>query len=343
MADKKTHDDHIQPDLSKPSTPQEYLRLFFSGFAMGASDIVPGVSGGTMAFILGVYETLLNAIKSYSLSGLQNVLAFFGAKHKVEYKPTFMELADGFYIRFLIPLGLGLLTAVVLLSGLLEGWIATQPTFIFSFFAGLIIASVLAIGYKVEWGVIPVIALIVGTIVAYFITNPELGTLGDAMGHGPLALFISGAIAICAMILPGISGSFILLVLGQYEFVLGAVSDRDIVSIFFVGIGAVLGLAIFSRFLSWLLKRYEHPTIALLVGFMIGSMRLIYYRATHLIDEETEIATQLILDTSQIAMAIGLVFVGFMLVTVLDHMQSRANPLFTMFSNKRDTVTATGD
>src|SRR5690606_32761430 len=146
-----------------------------------------------------------------------------------EEKPTGLALIDRVYLRFLIPLGVGLLLAIILLSGLLEGLLLNQPTYIFAFFAGLIIASVLAIGYKVKWCLVPVISLIIGAIIAYLITNPELGTLGDSFGHSPLVLFVSGAIAICAMILPGISGSFILLVLGQYDFVLGAVKDRDIV------------------------------------------------------------------------------------------------------------------
>ena len=230
-----------------------------------------------------------------------------------------------------------------MLSSLLEGLIAEQPTYIFAFFAGLIIASVVAIGYKVKWGVVPVITLIIGTVVAYLVTNPALGTLGESFGHGPLVLFVSGAIAICAMILPGISGSFILLVLGQYEYVLGAVKERDILSLIYVAAGAAIGILAFSRVLSWLLRKYEHPTIALLVGFMLGSMRLIYYRATHLVDEETGIATQLNLETNQILIAAGLALVGFIVVTVLDHMQSRSNPILAIFDRKATTVPATGD
>lgn len=319
----------MQPDLSQPSTPMEYLRIVLSGFAMGASDIVPGVSGGTMAFILGIYETLINGIKSFNLSALQMALTFFTSDDKE--KPSFMEIVDHLHLRFLIALAIGLVTAIVLLSGLLEGLIAEQPTYIFSFFAGLIIASVVAIGYKVQWGVVPVITLIIGTIIAFFVTDPALGTLGDSFGHAPLVLFLSGMIAICAMILPGISGSFILLVLGQYEFILGAVKDRDIVSIIYVGLGAVIGILAFSRVLSWLLSKYEHPTIALLVGFMVGSMRLIYYRATNLVDEETEVVTTLNLDSTQIMIAIGFVVLGFAVVTVIDHMQSRANPVLAIF------------
>ncbi|MGJ3239754.1 MAG: DUF368 domain-containing protein [Anaerolineae bacterium] len=341
MAHENQQSVDLQPDLSRPSSVREYARIAFSGFAMGASDIVPGVSGGTMAFILGIYETLINAIKSFNVTAIQKVLAFFNAEG--HDKPTLMQILDHLHLRFLLPLAIGLLTAIVLLSSLLEGLITNQPTYIFAFFGGLIIASVIAIGYKVKWGIVTIITLIIGTLIAYFVTNPALGTLGDSFGHGPLVLFLSGAIAICAMILPGISGSFILLVLGQYEFVLGAVRERDIVSLLFVAVGAGIGILLFSRILSWLLRKYEHPTIALLVGFMVGSMRLIYYRATHLIDEETEIVTQLTLNTNQIVIALALAFLGFLIVSVLDHLQSRANPLLLPFDRKARFNLASGD
>lgn len=334
-------DIEMLPDLSRPRTPLEYLRILFSGFAMGASDIVPGVSGGTMAFILGIYETLINGIKSFNLDALQMALAFFTGKN--DEKPSLMEIVDHLHLRFLIALAIGLLTAIVLLSSLLEGLIVNQPTYIFAFFAGLIIASVIAIGYKVKWGATSFVTLIIGTVIAYIITNPALGTLGDSFGHAPLVLFFSGMIAICAMILPGISGSFILLILGQYDFVLGAVKDRDIVSLIFVALGAGIGILAFSRVLSWLLDKYEHPTIALLVGFMLGSMRLIYFRATNLIDEETGVVTSLNLDSTQIMLAIILIIVGFIVVTVIDHMQSRANPILSIFDKNSASVPATGD
>lgn len=342
MAEKTKNDEGLQADLSRPSTPGQYLRLFLSGFAMGASDIVPGVSGGTMAFILGIYETLINGIKSFNLDAAKMALLFFRARDE-QKKPTIMEIIDHLHIRFLIPLGLGLLTAVILLSSLLEDLIVNEPTYIFAFFGGLIIASVIAIGFKVKWSVIPVITLLIGTAIAFFVTNPELGTLGDTFGHGSLVLFISGAIAICAMILPGISGSFILLVLGQYQFVLNAVDERDILSLIYVALGALVGILAFSRILSWLLKKFEHPTIALLVGFMVGSMRLILYRASNLVDEDTLEATPVDLTTTTIVIAIGIAIVGFIIVTVLDHMQSRSNPILAIFDKNANTVTATGD
>ena len=207
----------------------------------------------------------------------------------------------------------------------------------------MIIASVIAIGFKVKWGVVPIISLIIGTVIAFVITNPELGTLGDTFGHGPVVLFISGAIAICAMILPGISGSFILLILGQYQYVLNAVSERDILSLIYVALGAMVGILAFSRVLSWLLRKFEHPTVALLVGFMAGSMRLIVYRSTNMVDEETLVATPLTLETNQILIAIGLSLVGFVIVTVLDHMQSRSNPILAIFDKNASAATATGD
>lgn len=337
MADTAKHDDQqIMSDLSKPKTPMEYLRLFFSGFAMGASDIVPGVSGGTMAFILGIYETLIDAIKSFNFDALGLFLSFLrpeGEKRKV----GFMDVVDHMHFRFLIPLGLGLITAIVALSSLLEGWIETSPTFVFAFFGGLIIASVIAIGAKVRWNAVAGVSLVVGIVAAFLITNPALGTLGDVIGHGPLALFISGAIAICAMILPGISGSFILLILGQYEFILGAVRGRDIMSLVFVAAGAAIGILIFSRILSWLLHRYENSTIALLVGFMVGSMRLIIYRMSVAITESEageEVVTAVEIDSTLLLGALGFTIVGFLIVSAIDHLQSRSNPLFSIFRSR---------
>jgi len=321
--EQPTHNDHIMSDLSKPKTPSEYARLFGTGFAMGAADIVPGVSGGTMALIMGVYETLINAIKSFNLDAIKLALGF-KIKDLLEHVPY----------RFLITLGLGLLTAVLALSSILHDLLETESTsaFVFAFFAGLIVASILAIGLKVKWNGTAIGAFIVGTIVAFFIVG--LPTLGDQLGHAPPVLLLSGMIAICAMILPGISGSFILLILGQYEFVLNAVRSFDIVSIMSVAVGAVIGLLGFSRVLSWLLKNYENSTIAVLVGFMLGSLRLIFHRMVYFVDAETEIETFIPLDATQIIIAIVIGFIGFLLVSFLDHLQTGDNPVFRMFWNK---------
>ena len=342
MAEEK-HSELMQ-DLSKPATPLEYLRLYLTGFSMGAADIVPGVSGGTMAFILGIYETLLNAIKSFNFTAIKMALGLLQPAPTTGEKPTLMGVVDYLHIRFLIPLGLGLLSAIFLLSGLLERWLETQPTYVFAFFAGLIIASVISVGLKVKWSITAIVALLIGGGIAYVITNPQIGTFGDTFGHGPLALFVSGAIAICAMILPGISGSFILYILGQYRFVLSAVNDRDFVSLFFVAAGCAVGIVFFARFLKWLLARYETPTIALLVGFMVGSMRLIIFSMTHYreeVENAAPIFTPIDLTSTQIGIAIAFALIGFLLVSFLDHLQTRNNPVFRIFMGGKSAVPVT--
>lgn len=315
------HDEPIMRDLSHPKSLWEYVRLFFSGFAMGAADVVPGVSGGTMAFILGVYETLIDAIKSFNLQALKLALGMKFGELLNEHIP----------IRFLIALGLGILTAVFTLASILEGALENSPTYVFAFFAGLILASIIAVGAKVEWSLGAIVALVIGAVVAFVIVGMD--SLGDQFGHTPPILFVSGMIAICAMILPGISGSFILLILGQYDFILGAVKDRDFVSIISVGLGAVLGIMIFSRILSWLLKHYENVTIAVLVGFMAGSLRLIVHRMVNAVTEVDgqQIWSSIELDGGMIAIVVVLIVIGFIIVTAIDHAQSRSNPVLRLF------------
>jgi len=335
MSEQAQYDQEILPDLSKPQTIGHYARLFFSGFAMGAADIVPGVSGGTMAFILGVYETLINAIKSFNLDaarmGLQLLHPTEPTEEEQGAQNRIMVLLDHLHLRFLIALGGGILAAIIILASALEHLLQTQPTYVFAFFGGLIIASVVAIGLKVRWTFNALVALVIGAIAAFIIVG--LPSFGGTFGHGPLVLFISGAIAICAMILPGISGSFILLILGQYDFVLGSVKDRDIVSLIFVALGASVGILIFSRILSWLLKRYENTTVAVLVGFMLGSLRLIIHRAQFPVNENNvEYAIEI--GASQVAIALVIALAGFVLVSFIDHLQNRSNPVFRLFDAK---------
>jgi len=319
----KNDDGRLGTDLSNPQTPMEYLRLFFTGFAMGASDIVPGVSGGTMAFILGVYETLINAIKSFNIDAIRLGLSF-----KIK------ELLEHVSFKFLVALGLGLLVAVVTLSGFLSG-VMDDPQgriLLFAFFFGLVLASIVTVGEKVRWSTRPILMFIVGTVVAFIIVNvvPSEGN------HSPPVLFISGMIAITAMILPGISGSFMLLIMGQYDYVLTAVSDRDLPPIIFVGLGAVVGIIAFSRVLSFLLARYYDMTVALLVGFMAGSLWKIYPWKECIASDldrhgdfrcltEQNVVPEFA--SSQFLIAIVLLILGFLLVNVLDHLQSNRNPV----------------
>ncbi len=304
-------------DLSRPRTPRQFIRLLLTGFAMGASDIVPGVSGGTMAFILGIYETLLDAIKSFNLDAIKLALGF-----------KFKQLFEAIPFGFLIAVGLGILSAIFLLSNALGTLLETHSDFVFAFFAGLVLASILAIGSKIRWNGATLATMIIFAVLAFVIVGAN--PLQDAE-HTPLVLFFSGMVAIMAMILPGISGSFILLLLGQYKFVLDAVRGLDVVSIASLGIGCVVGIVGFSRVLSWLLKHYEQVTVAALVGFMVGSLRKIWEGAPegttpiqgmNLVFERTP---------AEIVVALALLVIGFLLVSLLDHLQSGKNPVFVLF------------
>jgi putative membrane protein len=296
-------------DFSKPKTPSEFLRIYLSGAAMGAADIVPGVSGGTMAFILGIYETLLNAIKSFNLDAIRMALKF-------DFKSLFAHIPLG----FLMALGLGIGTSILVMSSLLHDWLEHYPTFVFAFFGGLIIASIVAIGAKIKWNGASLMALVIAAIGAFILVGLAPSENAD---HGPITLFLSGTVAIMAMILPGISGSFILLLLGQYQFVLSAVKSLDIVSIGSLALGCVVGILGFSRILSWLLRHHENVTVATLVGFMIGSLRTIWDRALTVTPE----SRLQVIGTSEILIMLALVAAGFVIVSVLDHLQSGRNPI----------------
>lgn len=307
-----------EQNLGRPRTPKEYLRLYLTGFAMGTADIIPGVSGGTIAFIMGIYDTLVDAIKSFNLDAIRLVFA-----------RKFAAAVDHVSLRFLIALGLGILTAVLLLSNLLGTLLETQPTFVFAFFGGLVLASIVAVSSQVHWTSTALVALVIGAILGFIITG--LDALDPTrVPHDYLTLFVSGAIAIVAMILPGISGSFILLVLGQYQYVLDAVRNRDIVSVFVVALGCLVGILTFSRILSYLLHHYRAPTLAVLIGFMIGSLRELWEQAVYQKNPVTEMLDFSLPRTftaSDILISVLLIFTGFVVVSLLDHVSGGNNPV----------------
>ncbi|MYD08508.1 MAG: DUF368 domain-containing protein [Chloroflexi bacterium] len=311
-------------DSARPRTLVEYLRLFLTGFAMGAADIVPGVSGGTMAFILGVYEQLINAIKSFNLDAIRMLLQL-----------KIGELLDYVSIRFLLALGLGLASAILLLSSFLSCTMDDPggKVLLFAFFFGLVLASILTIGIRVSWSASAVAIFAAGAAVAFIIVN----IVPAEADHSAPTLFVSGMIAITAMILPGISGSFMLLIMGQYDYVLTAVSNRDLPPIIIVGLGAVVGIILFSRVLSHLLKHYYNLTVALLVGFMAGSLWKIYpWKACLESDLDRHGDFRCLIErnvapdanSENFALAIILLIAGFLLVNLLDHLQSRDNLIF---------------
>lgn len=240
---------------------KHYLYVAFSGLTMGAADVVPGVSGGTMAFIMGIYEELVDALKTFNWRLLLMLLRL-----------RFREAVAAVPWRFLVVLGAGIAAAVLVLAGPV-GWLLDHhPAPLFAFFLGLVLASIVTVAARLRWSVTAVLCLLLGTMAAWWL----VGLVPGDMPHDALTLFLSGAAAITAMMLPGISGSFILLVLGQYEFTIDAVRDRDFLAILPLATGAICGILPFVRILSWLLRRHHQITIALLVGFMAGSLRKVW-------------------------------------------------------------------
>ena len=238
------------------------LLLFLKGVGMGTADVVPGVSGGTIALITGIYERLLSAIKSVDAEALK-FISKFQIKH-------FWKHIDG---NFLLVLLAGIATSIITLAKVVTYLLDTYPIQLWSFFFGLIIISAILVLRNVKsWNLGKVLSLIVGDIIAYMITEATPA----ATPEGLWFIFLSGAIAICAMILPGISGSFILLIMGKYEFIFNALNDRDIPVILTFMAGCVVGLLSFSRVISWLFKKYHDIAIALLSGFMLGSLNKVW-------------------------------------------------------------------
>jgi putative membrane protein len=243
-------------------TKKSFLGITFRGLAMGAADVVPGVSGGTIAFITGIYEELIDTISGVNLSLLKTL--------KNDGLKSFWKQLNG---NFLVALFLGIGISIVSLAKVISYLLETHPILVWSFFFGLVLASIHLVGKQVKkWNVSTAIAFILGTGIAFWITILPPMQQADANWY----IFISGVIAICAMILPGISGSFILLLLGSYQTILNAVKEFDIPKIVIFASGAVVGLMSFSHLLKWMFKKFENLTIALLAGFLLGSLNKLW-------------------------------------------------------------------
>ena len=241
----------------------EYIVISLKGMAMGAADVVPGVSGGTIAFISGIYEELLTSISSINFSTLK---LFKTGGVKAVWKAI-----NG---SFLLALGIGIFTSIVSLAKLISWLLENKPIMVWSFFFGLVLASILYIGKQItRWSALTVILFILGALIAFYITTLEPLISENS---SPLFMFLAGALAICAMILPGISGSFILVLLGAYKPVLDAIHNRDFKIIAVLGTGAVIGLLSFSKVLKWLFSHYKNFTLAVLTGFILGSLNKIW-------------------------------------------------------------------
>ena len=241
---------------------RKYFSLFLKGMAMGAADVVPGVSGGTIAFITNIYEELISNLSRMDAGALMLL-----------FKGKFRLLWSRIGGTFLAILFAGIFTSVFTLASVLDYALEHYSTSIWSFFFGLVFASIFVVGRNIKhWGYLQIVSLMSGTAIAYWVT-----TLPAVVGtEHPLYLILCGALAVCAMILPGISGSFILLLLGAYETVLSAVSDRNLLIIAYVGVGAVAGLISFTKLLKWIFENYYSVAIALLTGFLLGSLNKLW-------------------------------------------------------------------
>ena len=242
--------------------PRDYLLIFIKGMGMGAADVVPGVSGGTIAFITGIYERLLNAIKSVDLEALKLLSKFQWL--------AFWRKIDG---AFLLPLVLGIGVSLVVLSSQVEYLLNTYPIQLWSFFFGLIVISAIWVAREVkQWRPATILISLIGIGIAYSITVLSSAQTPEHFWF----IFLCGMIAICAMVLPGISGSFILILLGKYVFIITALNERNFWVLGVFALGCLVGLLSFARVVSWLLNKYHDLAIALLAGFMVGSLNKVW-------------------------------------------------------------------
>jgi putative membrane protein len=240
----------------------DYLKISLKGMAMGAADVVPGVSGGTIAFISGIYEELITTISGVNLSLLST--------WKADGFKAMWEELNG---NFIVALFAGILVSIFSVMRVANYLLENHPVLIWSFFFGLVVASIWFVGKQIpKWTWKIVLALVIGAAVAFYIVSlPPLSA-----SNSYLFLFFAGALAVCAMILPGISGAFILVLLGAYKSITEAAHDFDLKTIGIVGVGAVFGLLTFSKILKWLFVHYSSITLAVLTGFIAGSLNKIW-------------------------------------------------------------------
>ena len=241
----------------------DYIGLVVRGFAMGASDIVPGVSGGTMALILGIYEELIQSVRGVLNREAIGHLLRFRIKKALALIPW----------QFLLCVAVGIFLAVFSMSYLLEWVLEQYPSLLWAFFFGLVLASILTVSRRVErWGPWPIVGVVLGAVSTYVL----VGMVPVQTPNTWWFLFLSGALAISAMVLPGVSGAFILVLLGKYQYLLSSVTNHDIVPLLWVIAGAGVGIVTFAQVLGWLFKRFHDMTVAVLMGMLIGSLRKIW-------------------------------------------------------------------
>lgn len=297
---------------------KDYVVLMLKGMGMGAADVVPGVSGGTIAFIVGIYDELIYSIKSINLESLK---LFFTGKWG-----AFWKKINGNFLFFLLA-GIGI--SVFSLAKLITWLLVDHPILVWSFFFGLVLASTWFVSKDIkEWKSWKTwIAFVIGVVIAFYIT---VATPAETPSN-LLFIFLCGAIAICAMILPGISGSFILVLLGKYFFIMDAVKTLDVVVMVVFAAGACIGITSFSRLLSYALAHFRNITLAVLTGFMLGSLNKVWpwkEVVETFVDSHGEVKPLVehnILPNAYVTEAVVLMVVGFFLVYFLEKLSAKTS------------------
>lgn len=278
----------------------QFINNFLKGMGIGSANVIPGVSGGTIALLTGIFERLINCLKSFNITALQLL-----------FKGKFKELGKHIDFWFLLAVGLGVVVSIFTIAKLFEIWLNGYYSriYLMCFFLGLVIASIYFVGKTVKkWDWRSVLAFIIGASIAImvFILNYKKEISIDnqvqttEMSTNFLYIMLCGAIGICSMILPGLSGSYVLLLMGVYDNIIVAVSNLDWAILLPFAIGAIAGLLAFSHILSWVFKHFPDITIALLTGFILGSLPVIYpWRDT--------ITNRIVLPNADIKLAIAIV------------------------------------
>ena len=285
---------------------------------MGIAELVPGVSGGTIAFVTGIYEEFLSSINNITLSTFKTL--------KNKGFSAFWKKLNG---NFLVVLFGGMLVSILSFSKLISWLLEFHPIPIWSFFFGLVLASVIFVAKAInKWNLATIVLFALGAVTAFYITTLPPSANTDSLPF----LFFSGALAICAMVLPGISGSFILVLLGSYKTILDAVNDKDYKIIITVGLGVVFGILSFARLLKWMFEHYKNITLAVLTGFILGSLNKIWPWKNIL--EVIQIGKkEIIIDENispfsfegdpQLSFAIVAALIGFSLIFILERTASK--------------------
>jgi putative membrane protein len=314
----------------------DYFLITLKGLAMGAADVVPGVSGGTIAFISGIYQELIDTINKVDFS-------FFTSWKKNGFKIAWQQINGS----FLLALISGIAISILSFSKIITHLLATQPILVWSFFFGLVVASIYSVGKQIsKISVLTVAAFAIGTVISYYITIAEPVASPDSYPY----LFLSGFVAIIAMILPGISGAFILLLMGSYTVVIGTINSfreallsfnmqllfQTLLKLGTFAIGAILGLKMFSKVLHWMFDNHRNTTLALLTGFMLGSLNKVWpwkkVLSTRLDSHGNEVT---FMDKSilpgnfdgdnQLILAVILMSIGFLTIFILEKVANKYN------------------